>query len=720
MLHSKKILKKLFSFSSIFLCSLFFLSSSVSYAEESLHDLHARLDSYLDTPIKRAIALQGEVKKLDASEKTLASGFGIAVSDIYEHKAAITKAIAEYYLLDSIKVENEKSKNVTFTPKEATKILSSENFLMKDMVTILKVKYACLKTVHGYEQELASRQEAFKTSKETLERLETEYRQLSETVDNKAYSSWDRDKFRLSKLKAEIEAQSTNMAICKLYSNLVTDLLRGFQVQYEDLKIAANKCIANPSKLIGESNFLDHDIEGNTSWCWSEYTKIAQKRSVTSKLHLTSPTLIAMQSRLDALANTDTLLLLSLAENWSYLLRNWYCLLDVIKNVLPISYTEQLQKYTDFAQNFIQQSNQTAMMQLSTLKTLQNNMSSLNLSKLTRDDKIAFTNFDTEIKEMLQRVDKYLVQLKEMGDQTQIIGETSEELVNKSDKKVFYFGLFRTKLGSFLTTELFTLGERPITIAKLLIAVALLLLAHLISKRVSLRIKKRFDNGLDKNSASLQKLASITIWFFTLLVILWQLRIPITAFAFIGGYGALAIGIGMQRILGNAIAGIIILVQKRVRVGDMLTIDGTWGKVKEITLMNTVLSCALASEHVIIPNSKILDLSVKNHTWQDNYMRSLIYFWVSGEKDVENTKSVIDYVITNDDTVVVKSRPYFIRVADLGNDSVKFEVAYFFDVTKFLPKDSQAVLREKIFTEFRKRNIVVRDQDTVIQMVTGN
>ena len=717
MSHIEKAQRKYFLISLVLICVVL-LFPSMSNAEESLKDLHARLDSYLNAPQKRAKTLQAELDKINDSEKALASGYGLPISLIYEQKATISKAIAEYYQLDSIEADAKKTRASTLMPKGTAKILAGSNFTTEDFITLLKAKHSYHKTVTDYENNLRLKQEAHDVANETLHKAEEEYRQLTENSDNKIYATWDKEKFELSKLKAEIEAQSTNMAICTLYSNLVKDTLQGLYAEYKGIRGAVGKCLTNPSKLIVQNDFLDSEIEQNIAWCWNEYAKVSEGRKIHKKIRTSSQTLSTLEARLDELEDTDTILLLSLSENWSYLLRNWYYLFDIIKGVLPISNTEQLDTYTEFALDFIKQSNLTATAQLSSLKTVRASISSLNASQFADNDKLILAEIKNKIDIMLDRVDKYLSQLEEMESQTQIVAETSNDLVDKTDKKTLYFALFTAKAKSFFSTELFSVDEHPITIAKLLIAAVLLLICHLVTKRISRRIEKLFASDTNKNIASLQKLTSITIWFITLLIILWQLKIPITAFAFIGGYGAIAIGIGMQRILGNMIAGIILLVQKRIRVGDILTVEGKRGIVKEITLMNTILSCSLASEHVVIPNAKLLDISVLNHTLKDNFMRSTIAFWVTGEKEVESIKAIMEEVIAKDDDVIIKSRPYFIRVADFGaNDSVKFEIAYFFDVTKFLVKDAQAVLREKVFTELRNRGIEVRDQDTVIQMV---
>ncbi|PKM69308.1 MAG: mechanosensitive ion channel protein, partial [Firmicutes bacterium HGW-Firmicutes-19] len=94
---------------------------------------------------------------------------------------------------------------------------------------------------------------------------------------------------------------------------------------------------------------------------------------------------------------------------------------------------------------------------------------------------------------------------------------------------------------------------------------------------------------------------------------LWSLHIPLTAFAFLGGAVAIAVGFGAQKYTGDVFSGMILLFQKKVRIGDEVIIAERRGIVEEITLQNTVVRCD-QSNHLIIPNSKVLEGAIVNLT----------------------------------------------------------------------------------------------------------
>jgi small-conductance mechanosensitive channel len=95
-----------------------------------------------------------------------------------------------------------------------------------------------------------------------------------------------------------------------------------------------------------------------------------------------------------------------------------------------------------------------------------------------------------------------------------------------------------------------------------------------------------------------------------LLVVLWAVlklaRIPLTAFAFLGGALAIGIGFGAQNLLKNLMSGVIILFERKVRVGDIVTVGGVTGTVGAIDLRATTVR-SFDGIQQILPNSYLLE-----------------------------------------------------------------------------------------------------------------
>lgn len=101
-------------------------------------------------------------------------------------------------------------------------------------------------------------------------------------------------------------------------------------------------------------------------------------------------------------------------------------------------------------------------------------------------------------------------------------------------------------------------------------------------------------------------------WLMTalLLVVLWGVlklaRVPLTAFAFLGGALAIGIGFGAQNLLKNLMSGLIILFERKIRVGDVVTVGGVSGTVTAVDLRATTVR-AFDGIHSILPNSYLLE-----------------------------------------------------------------------------------------------------------------
>ena len=168
-------------------------------------------------------------------------------------------------------------------------------------------------------------------------------------------------------------------------------------------------------------------------------------------------------------------------------------------------------------------------------------------------------------------------------------------------------------ISKFIALELFSVGGVSITIgqvaaASLTIAVVLVLAGWLI-RRLSQRLLER---GSDANQVQLtQKVlwfAVIVILFFTALS---MLNVPLGAFAFITGAIAIGIGFGAQNIINNFISGWILMGERPIRIGDLLEVNGTLGRVEAINTRSTRIK-RVDGVRIVIPNSHLLENMVVN------------------------------------------------------------------------------------------------------------
>lgn len=120
--------------------------------------------------------------------------------------------------------------------------------------------------------------------------------------------------------------------------------------------------------------------------------------------------------------------------------------------------------------------------------------------------------------------------------------------------------------------------------------------------------KRKVDESLRPFLCSL---VDVALKVALLLMVAGQAGIETTSFIAVFSAVAFAVGLALQGSLGNFASGVLILLFRPYRVGDLLTVDGQTGYVSEIQIFNTIL----ATEHgkkVIIPNSKMTEGAIEN------------------------------------------------------------------------------------------------------------
>ncbi len=231
----------------------------------------------------------------------------------------------------------------------------------------------------------------------------------------------------------------------------------------------------------------------------------------------------------------------------------------------------------------------------------------------------------TQLSELVPTVDSVVAL------QQQMISESRERLASQSIAEKA--ALSAENLGNlirdgwnkelFVTTDKITdssgnvtTRQHAVSLGKLLSALVWLILAFALSKVVSRtvcnRIQTRFSLDPVRVSA-LEKALFTAILVIAVLTILNWLNIPLTAFAFMGGALAIGIGFGAQTLVNNFISGLILLAERRIKVGDTIEVDGHTGSVLNLGTRCSRILKGNGAE-VLVPNSYLLEKNVVNWT----------------------------------------------------------------------------------------------------------
>ncbi len=187
---------------------------------------------------------------------------------------------------------------------------------------------------------------------------------------------------------------------------------------------------------------------------------------------------------------------------------------------------------------------------------------------------------------------------------------------------------------SWLNHHLFTIGESRISVAGLLAALAFIIgiwwFASLLESSVH-RLTRRYADEPWKAARihMLSRLLRYVVWVIGTLVGLNYLGIDLTSIALLGSAFAVGLGFGLQNVFSNFASGIIILLERSLKVGDFVDLQsGVRGHVREIAMRYTRVTTN-DSLDVLVPNSEFINGRVSNWTLDDSHRRMHIPFGVA-------------------------------------------------------------------------------------------
>jgi potassium-dependent mechanosensitive channel len=187
-----------------------------------------------------------------------------------------------------------------------------------------------------------------------------------------------------------------------------------------------------------------------------------------------------------------------------------------------------------------------------------------------------------------------------------------------------------------------------------------------------------------------------------ILVGISTLGVDLTALAFVAGALSLGIGFGLQNICNNFISGIILLVERPVKIGDTVLLDSHEGVITKIRVRSTEIT-TYDRASVIIPNSHLLESKVINLTHRDRTGRIDIVVGASYDADPDQVEEILRTVAAADPRVLDSPEP-IVMLTGFGDNALEFKLlAYLGDIDD--RRDVPSDLRKAILRAFRHAGI---------------
>lgn len=250
---------------------------------------------------------------------------------------------------------------------------------------------------------------------------------------------------------------------------------------------------------------------------------------------------------------------------------------------------------------------------------------------------------------------------------------------------------------------------------------ALAVLALFIGLKIAKVLTNSFRSLLEKrevDASLIPFLGSVIGTSLKILVVLSAISmvgVEVTSFIAVLGAASLAVGLALQGSLSNFAGGVMILIFRPFKVGDVIETQGVIGSVHSVQVICTILK-TFDNKTIILPNGSLATATIINYSTEETRVVEWV-FGIGYGDDIDKAKGVIEKVVFSDERILDKKEDgYFINLSALADSSVNFKVrarvkgedywAVFFAMNEAVKKAFDA---ENISIPFPQRDVHIHN-----------
>jgi small-conductance mechanosensitive channel len=224
---------------------------------------------------------------------------------------------------------------------------------------------------------------------------------------------------------------------------------------------------------------------------------------------------------------------------------------------------------------------------------------------------------------------------------------------------------------------------RSVTIGKSFGAVLIVIAGYFIASFIVRWIERRVvaaHRSTPQGAALVRKWILFVLTAILSIFALFSASIPLTAFAFLGGALAIAAGFGLQTLLKNLVSGVMLLIERPLRLGDLVELDNLRGRVTEIGLRASTIRSGDGTESMV-PNSRFLEGNMTNWTYSNPSHRQTITLGVAYGSPLRKVHEILSDVLARHG-LVLKVPPPQVYLEDYGDSAIQFALNYWVEMTE--------------------------------------
>jgi small-conductance mechanosensitive channel len=245
--------------------------------------------------------------------------------------------------------------------------------------------------------------------------------------------------------------------------------------------------------------------------------------------------------------------------------------------------------------------------------------------------------------------------------------------------------LFHSVQG-FLDTRLFTIGTTEVTLSAIFVFLFILLVVVILSRLFARKFVERILIRLQIEEGTrytFRRIIELTFILIGAIIAFQSIGINLSGLAVIFGLLSVGIGFGLQNITSNFVAGLILLFERPIKVGDRVTVGDVEGDVMDINIRSTTVR-SLNNIDIIVPNSEFVSSQVVNWSHGDRKIRLDIEVGVSYQSDLDTVLRSLKEVALENPEILRDPKPD-VLLREFGDSSWNMRLRAWIDNPKRHP-----------------------------------
>jgi small-conductance mechanosensitive channel len=240
---------------------------------------------------------------------------------------------------------------------------------------------------------------------------------------------------------------------------------------------------------------------------------------------------------------------------------------------------------------------------------------------------------------------------------------------------LYFLGLFPEIAGALDEVQI-PLGKTRISLLSIGTAVLVVVFTLIVTLWISGLIEQRLTRAtqFDANlRVVFGKFVRAILLLVGVLISLQAIGFDLTLLSVFGGALGVGIGLGLQKLASNYIAGFTILIDRSIRLGDMVTVDGRYGAVSKVTSRYVVVR-SLDGVEAIVPNETLVTTTVLNHSYSTRNVRLAVQVQISYDSDVDRALALMEDAGRSHERVLKMADPPTAFLVSFGDNGIVLEL----------------------------------------------